>query len=351
MIIDRKSHKRDLKFSITSYKGYEDEIVRMLNANRLEPHSCQYQNWRYLDEESPLPPVVFWLHSSKGDKIGMAALIFRTYWIGNKPFKFAVLGDISLNDKYRGKGVAKQLFKFMNSTIDKESYSCAFVMPNTAAQKSLSGSGWKTEQYLVPFVYLLDVSDWIYDILKINTLANLFGKLFRYFNGLKLAFKNTDGFSAEAVNDFDKSFDTFWVAFDKKNMIIGDKSISTLDWRYKKHPAQKFSIYKLMYNDRFIGFIVYSESGDKVCSIYEFIVLNQKYIEPSMTAFIKKMNKTNSPKSIRITLNERHPYAKALRSAGFIKRKTEGVFQTYMPSGSDMQESFSWFIGSGDKDT
>jgi len=53
--------------------------------------------------------------------MGHGSAFFHRYRMNNRIDEFAVLGDTSLDSKYRGKGIAKQLFKYMNSFIERKS--------------------------------------------------------------------------------------------------------------------------------------------------------------------------------------------------------------------------------------
>lgn len=338
-------------FTTSTYQGYEEEVLRQLNANRAEQFTRTYLDWRYLSESPNISPVIFWVLSNTGEYIGMSALIFRYYYANNQKFSFAICGDISLNSEYRGKGIAKNLFRFMNSNIEKNKYPFTFVIPTYPAQKSMYSTGWKVEESLVPHVFLLDITDKINKSVKIRWLANLLAFPYKYLIRLKICFVNTNGFYSELVDNFDVSFDEFWERFNKENIIIRDKSASTLCWRYKNHPQIEFSICKIMKQDKFIGFIVYTFSKlNNVCSIYEFIVQKKEYVKQAMNVFIKKIIQRENPASIRIVLNENHRYSSILKNIGFIKRGQDGVFQTYIPSGSDIKRPINWFITKGDKD-
>ena len=304
-----------------------------------------------MGENAVIPPVILWVFSNIGEYIGMSALIFRYYYADNQKICFAICGDISLNSEYRSKGIAKELFRFMNSNIEKKNYPLAFVIPTYAAQKSLSSTGWKVEESLVPHVFFIDITDKIYKFIKNRWVANLLALPYKYFIRSKLFFAGTNGFYSEIVNDFDESFDEFWQTFNKENLIIRDKSVSTLCWRYKQHPQIEFLIYKIFKNNKFIGFIVYTFSKiNNVCSVYEFIVQEKEYVKHAMNLFIKKIFQRRNTASIRIILNKNHQYSSILKKIGFITRGEDGVFQTYIPRGSDINKNLKWFVTRGDKD-
>jgi len=209
--------KENFTFSITGYKGYEEEVLQLRNNNRPKPQTRTHMDWRYLGQYLSMKPLIFWIHNSKGARVGMASLIFRPYWVSNKIYDFAVLGDIALNKELRGKGIAKKLFLFINSHIEKQLYPCALVIPNEAARKSLSSAGWKVQEELPHYVNLFSPSDKIYSIIKNRMLSDILGLTFKLIKTIRLSFSPTKGLTATVVNKFDESINLLWESMKKKN--------------------------------------------------------------------------------------------------------------------------------------
>ena len=149
-----------VQFSVTGYAGFEEEILSLRNANRAVPKTRQYLDWRYTQLPGTPAPRVFWIRSRDRSAVGMASLIFRRYWVNGEPRDVAVLGDISLEESLRRKGLGRQLIEFVGRYLDQFSpHHSAFVVPTRAAQRCLSAAGWTTAGRLVPHVFLLDPTD------------------------------------------------------------------------------------------------------------------------------------------------------------------------------------------------
>ena len=340
--------KNKIFFSITGYQGYEREILRILNENREDSHTRSYMDWRYLGEKSSISPKIFWINAKDGSRIGMCSLIFRSYWINGKIDNFAVMGDISLNSEYRGKGYGKKLFEFVNSVIDRESVSCALVIPTDAAKKSLVSAGWKIKEPLIACAFLLNPYANIYKKLKSQFIANQLNFLYRKFIWLIIHCQILKGFKVETVDGIDEGFERFWNLFGKSNQIIRDRNIETLKWRYLNHPTDRFKIAKIFYYTNLMGLIIYKEINN-TCFIYEFMTLDNKKIRQLIFSFIRSFMKIQKIEVIRTTLNKNHPYFKAIVRTGFIKREKEDLL-IYAPIEGSVMNSYSWFVTSGDKD-
>ena len=256
-----------ISFSTTHYSGYEEDVLRLRNRNRSYTKTREYMDWRYLGRNTCRPSVVFWVHAGDGTRIGMAALFFHRYRVNNHIDEFAVLGDISLDSDFRGKGIAKQLFEFINSYIEEESISCTFVMPNDAARKSLGSAGWETKEILIRHTFFLNPTEKINEFVKNRYVSLLIGKLIQGYYNLKLGFIDHKDLKLITVDNVDDSFDSFWESLPKQGLILRDRNSAELNWRYKDHPHEQFEIAKLRLGDEFIGFIIYTNLREKrTCS-------------------------------------------------------------------------------------
>src|SRR5690242_4981945 len=64
---------------VTCFHGFEDEILRLRNANRERAETLEYLFWRYQFTADAPEPRIFWLLSPDRERVGMAAVIFRPY--------------------------------------------------------------------------------------------------------------------------------------------------------------------------------------------------------------------------------------------------------------------------------
>jgi GNAT superfamily N-acetyltransferase len=144
---------------VTGYKGFEDEILQLLNANRPVAQTRRWLDWRYTQLPGVPAPKVFWIRYNDRLPVGMASLIFRRYWVNGEPRDVAVLGDISLKQDLRGLGLGRQLMAFIGRHLNSWPNHSAFVIPTSAAERCLSATGRTTAGCIVPHVLLVDPTD------------------------------------------------------------------------------------------------------------------------------------------------------------------------------------------------
>src|SRR2546429_9517048 len=151
---------------------FRSQILGLRNANRDEPETLEYLAWRYRRSADSPEPQVFWLLTPERQRIGMASVVFRPYWSNNTRVQTAVVGDISLDTRWRGRGLGQALLRFMTEYLDVHfPQQPAFVIPTEAARRALSKVGWVTSGTLVPHVYVLDPTRYVRALVRSGWLA------------------------------------------------------------------------------------------------------------------------------------------------------------------------------------
>ena len=337
-----------LSFSVTPYQGFEDEIRDLLDHNRSSKHTRQYLDWRYLEEETPHLPLIFWLRLPSGKAVGVASLISRPYWVNGHASSVWVLGDIALNADLRGKGLGRKLFKFMNSYIEKNFSNFVFVIANESAQKSLAATGWNQFYPFNPLVLVIDPLEKMLPNLRNNFLFKLLRVCSRQFLSMWFSLHTfKSNLRLAAVSCFDKSFNKLWLSLDKRTIIIRDRSQTSLNWRFDKHPQESFQIHKALHLNKMVGYIISTHKKRK-CQIVDLVALKVKYVRPIVALFLKEYCKIWHIQTVRIRINEDNTYVPELKKLGFIHRYEKKAFQVY--NSKEIAGLYNWFVTEADKD-
>lgn len=342
---------RHFEYVVRPYVGFEKEVLELRNKSRSDLQNRQYMNWRYDGQSEAKPALIFYVALKNGEPIGMAGSVFRTFWVDGVPCNVPVLGDISLNAEYRGKGIALRLLKMMNAYMKEQESPFSLVLPNEAAYRTLSAAEWQVQDKMKPLVFWLDPSSKISEMTGCSALSRLVGFLVSRLAFLFLSLINDSSWEVKESSKFDDSFDELWKTFPKRNLILSDRSSSYLKWRYTKHPQTNYSVLKFFFHKRFVGYVICSDiSGSGTCTIYDLLALKTSMVRPICHHFLLNLYKKNSIRSVRVSLNSQHPYWKIIRNAGFISRKDTGVVQIYKMYEVEKVSPLTWHICQGDKD-
>src|SRR5215467_10310942 len=126
----------------SGFRGLEAEMLRLRNTNRENPETLAYLNWRYERAPGAPEPILFWLITPAGERIGMAAAVFHPYWVDGERVQVAVIGDISLDSAWRGKGLGQRLLRFMTAHLDEHfPHHPALVIPTESARRAFAEIG------------------------------------------------------------------------------------------------------------------------------------------------------------------------------------------------------------------
>jgi RimJ/RimL family protein N-acetyltransferase len=338
--------------AVTGSDGLEQEILRLRNANRDSPETLEYIDWRYQSSRDAPEPRVFWLLSQDGQqRIGMASVVFRPYWINGVRVQTAVVGDISLDTRWRGRGLGRLLLRFMTNYLDEHfPQQPAFVIPTEAARKALASVGWVTQGALVPHVYVLDCTRYVRALVRSGWLATrIAGQIRRLAGAVARARTPRDG-SLHFKDTLDESLLQFARTLPASDGTVHDTGPEALRWRYAQHPKTRFTFATFSRSGEVRGFLVFEESTlEQTCSIYDLVARTRPDMRAMLALFILRGLSMPGLITVRVLLDDRHPHRTCLRRLGFIARRSDAVFQVHSPSGT--AERLAWCVTQGDKDT
>jgi GNAT superfamily N-acetyltransferase len=336
---------------VTGFHGYEQEILRLRNANRDNPETLEYLYWRYQRSPDSPEPQVFWLLTPDHQRVGMASVVFRPYWSNKTRVHVAVVGDISLETRWRRRGLGQVLLRFMTEYLDAHfPQQPGFVIPTEVARRTLASVGWVTPGALIPHVYVLDFTRYVRALVGSGWLAaHAAVQIRRLARGVARACAPRDG-TLHFRDALDASLCEFACRLPPSEGAVHDMGPEALKWRYVKHPNTRFTFATFNRSGEVFGFLVFEESSlEQTCSIYDLAARTGRDIRAMLALFILRGLSTPGLSTVRVLLDDRHPYRACLRRLGFFARPPDAVFQVRSPRGG--VERLAWRVTQGDKDT
>jgi GNAT superfamily N-acetyltransferase len=335
----------------TGFNGFEQEILRLRNRNRTTPETTAYLRWRYEVAHGTSEPCVFWLFNSAGDRIGMAAAIFRWYRMNGVRVQVAVIGDISIESEWRNRGLGQLLLRYLTEYLDVHfPQTPALVIPTESARRALDRVGWSTAGTLVPSVYVLDPSRYLERFVPVRTVARVLTRLAQSMQS-KLLLRRLP---MEAVLELATTLGPDTIEFlgtrDCPSGAARDMTVAALDWRYGRHPHTRFTFGTFKRSLVACGFVVFEDNiSEETCSVYDLLARDRLDMREMLALLVQRCRDIPQLASLRVLLDARHPARRDLRSLGFIDRSSTAVFQVRYPAGTN--EKPQWRISLGDKDT
>ena len=337
--------------AVSGFAGMEQEILRLRNTNRDNSETAAYLSWRYQSVPGAPTPCVYWLLTAQGERIGMAAAIFRPYWVQGVRTQVAVIGDISLDARWRGRGLGQELLRFMTQHLD-ENFPAhpALVIPTESARRSLERCGWETAGSLAPWVCVVDAADYLRPYTFSTLLAQLLARALRA-GARAFVGRHVPRDGTLQVSDLpDSSIGEQARALAAAGAATRDLGAQVLGWRYTRHPHTAFRFATLSRAGVARAFLAFEESTQPgTCAIYDLWATSAADARALLALFMRRALTAAQLKSVRILLDERHPWRAELRRLGFIARPAEAVFQAHSRDGAAAR--LEWRLSQGDKDT
>jgi GNAT superfamily N-acetyltransferase len=337
--------------AVTGFAGMEQEILRLRNTNRENSETAAYLSWRYQSTPGAPPPCVYWLLTADGERIGMAAAIFRPYWVQGALAQVAVIGDISVDARWRGRGLGQQLLRFMTQHLD-ENFPAhpALVIPTESARRALEHCGWNTAGSLAAWVCLVDAADYLLPFTRSALLARGLARALRA-GARAFIGRHVPRDGTLQVSDLpDTTIAERVRAQAASGVATRDLNAQVLGWRYTRHPHTAFRFATLSRAGVARAFLAFEESSHLgTCAIYDLWAMSAADVRALVALFMRRALTAAQLKSVRVLLDERHPWCAELRRLGFIARPAEAVFQVHSRDGSAAR--LNWQLSQGDKDT
>jgi len=341
----------EVSCAVSGFAGMEQEILRLRNTNRDNSETAAYLKWRYQSVPGAPPPCVYWLLTAEGERIGMAAAIFRPYWVGGVLTQVAVIGDISLDVRRRGRGLGQQLLRFMTQHLDENFPAhVALVIPTESARRALEHCGWSTAGGLAPWVCVVDAADYLQPFTRSALLARALARAVRA-GSRALITRHVPRDGTLQVSDLpDATIGERVRAQAAAGAATRDLAAQVLGWRYTRHPHTAFRFATLSRAGIARAFLAFEESTHPgTCVVYDLWATSAVDARALMALFMRRALTAAQLKSVRVLLDERHPWRAELRRLGFIARPVEAVFQVHSRDGGAAQ--LGWQLSQGDKDT
>lgn len=334
------------------YCGHEDEILRLRNANRSVVQTRDFLDWRYRTLPELPPPRIAWLRDPSGRAVGMAAAIYRRFWIDGVACPVGVLGDISLDERLRGQGLGQQLLAGLSRELQHaEGGGRGFVIPTEAARRSLAALGWRDAGQLIPYVCLVDPAAHLARRVGSAGLADLLALPFRGVLSLAARLQRRRDWSIELADDFDERFDALWSSFPKTGLILGDRSRAALRWRYHDHPNRRFRVARFLHAGEMRGYVVFETTQDgSDLSVQDMLVVGQRDLPCVLAVFLSWCLAQHWLGTVRVALSQGHPYAAGLWRLGFVAREPQARFQVLEAAVQAAPPAGAWSLTAGDKD-
>ena len=127
-------------------------------------------------------------------------------------------------------------------------------------------------------------------MVKNHTVSTACSAVYRFFVGLRFNLIQSEKYKMESAVEFNSLFDGFFDAIEKDEILIADKSVESLQWRFSEEFFGSRKIGTFWKDDKCIGFCVYKYGfQETACCVYEFLCLRKTDIKYCLKLLVEKM--------------------------------------------------------------
>lgn len=343
----------DLRLSHTTYRQSKVEFIDFRNLNRDDVRDETYFDWRYSKRPNDSEPIIVFARGERDEIIGSFSIIPHRYAIDNSTRCLGVVGDISVRQEFRGKGIATKMLAYIDKIEELRKCECNIVLPNIEASIPLQRTGWRRVSSLQRFVKVIDTNY----LFEKKAGLSLFGTFFsgvadKILDIISEKKEIPEAFSFRITGRVNEEFDSLWDNLDKRGLIIGFRNRAYLEWRYLSHPLVEYKVFSFNKNGELCGYIVFHSIEERVFQIDDILCSDfKKDIGYLFSSFFKYLRCEEKAALLFFKANDNHLINSRLKKHGFIKRDDQD-FMIYPWNRGDalIHNGANWFITAGDKD-
>ncbi len=342
-------------FRVEFYEECARDVLRFRNANRTVSRTAEYMDWRYAARPCAVHAMVVWALDERHQAVGSAGLVPHDFWVDDKPCVVGVIGDISVEPKHQGKGLARRMLSHLASDKRVRQMFATMVLPNAGASGPLLAAGWRQVASEVRRVRLFAPGSQ-----RIPGLTAAFepvSRLAEYVLRHPWTRRRLPRGWSWAVGPptcFDRRFDELWKLLPKAGHVLSERSAKYLTWRFAMHPTDEFDVLELYHLGELRGYAVIGRFAD-VASTVDFLCVGSHGGVALASALVEWCARQRELKSVQVRFTEPTWMNAAwnLRN-GFVKRRDqvpvlwrENLTSDHLPRIHEMRD---WFLTWGDKD-
>jgi len=250
------SSDESLCFQVLSVSDCLSDALAFRNLNRVTQRDEAYMRWRYLERPSEVPAYVVWAFIGDA-RVGAATVAPHDFSIEGRPVRLGVVGDISVDVRTRGRGVARELLAFIKNVAGDRISGC-LVMPNVPVVPALVGTGWcelgkvrRSVRVLRPAQVGTGVARRLAaaGVVVCQRAMDRVSRSPRY-----------RGLSGGSPDDVQGVWDRCLLG----NFSLGNRSAEYIGWRFASHPADRYEILIVKMGEETVGYGAVRTSGAQV---------------------------------------------------------------------------------------
>lgn len=311
-------------------------------------------------ERVPFGNTACWLLTPCNEKsvVGATALFPRRVYVDGKPYVAGIAGDLGIDKSHRGKGSGNLLQKIGADEYQNVKMDFLYGTPNVISEKTCLNAGYHIVGRTIRMVKVLKSEYFLNRYIKSQVISEPLGKIVDTVIKIKEKRKTTSTeteYHAEPLDKFDQRFDTLWENNKASYPIIGDRSSTSLNWRFTSSEYRNYRVFSVSKKNtkKLGGYIVYQIKNKNVLIADIFYDKLANSLNPLINKFIE-FQRSQPVDVITIIFFGSSKVTEAIRRHGFMKRPDNRSIIVHVPNKASVKTTLlnkeKWHYLDGDND-
>lgn len=303
--------------------------------------------------------VCFLVKETEHDRvIGAATLFPRRIVVNGKIYLSAIAGDFVVDINHRGLGPALLLQKAAVLSCSRGTFAMLYGFPNKKSETVLLKAGYKVLGDCLRMTKPLRSEYYLQKHIKTSAIRKALSKpvdLTAKVMSKESYYRHNRKYAVETPLFFDERFDELWGKVSTLVPVIGERSSSYLNWRFKRSPQHDYFVFALTLkeNASLLGYIVYSVADNKI-AIADLLSIDMDKTFDSLLAEFLISQRKKGISSVSLNYMGTHLLIDKLKEYGFsIREKINKVLFFTSPESpfqSRLSDKENWYLLPGDND-
>jgi hypothetical protein len=302
-------------------EGHIFELFRVCFGRHL---SEQHWRWRYLD--NPVGRGVICLAWDGDTLVAHHAVSCVGLRLHGQDWVLGLGGGAMTHPSYRGYGLYRQVAQWTWERMVDRGMPVAVAFANSFSHRLIVRDLGFVDLYEIPTFRL-----------PLPLVAG--------FSGLSAGIVE--------LEDFDARFDQLWSQLSGDHAVITQRDRAHLQWRYVRHPAQRYRIMAYLDHGQLLGYVVLKRYQEEL-HVVDMLSIQNAEVGVGLISCAAQIAASESASGLSLWLNVSHPLHWALEKLGF--RNAEPI--TYMTakvlgpglSQAAIYDFRNWYWTMGDSD-
>jgi GNAT superfamily N-acetyltransferase len=255
----------DVTFRTLPFAECADVVAAFRNAQRETQRDAAYFDWRYVNRPSRLPAYITLGFEGGGQVVAAASLIPHYFSIANSTVKAGMVGDVSVSESMRGRGLAAQLIARLRDDAFGRGLDGCFVLPNKELTGALTKNGFQTVGAIRRAIRLLSLRGRLRR--RLGGVGGFAGAL---LDGVLRTVANLKdgalpaGWSTATPSTFDARYDALWARVPRADLGLALRDSAWLGWRFTSKPGGRYRVFELSRGAQLAAYVVHHPEDDLV---------------------------------------------------------------------------------------